>query len=412
MVTIRRRDPSPFGPGSRSPFGEAVVKTNSKLRHLDPLVIAAPVALSALGVLMIYSITRNDIPGDPTYYLKRQIAFVMLGILAMVGMMFVDYRKLRDNAHVFYVIVCAGLLLVLTPLGSNARGSQAWFGLPGGFQLQPSELAKLGLILAVAGYCYEHRGDLDAWRLTVAGGLAAIPIGLVMLQPDLGTAMVMVFAVLGILAMAGARPLHLGAVALAAITVGIAVWNAGMLQDYQVDRLTVLVDEDSNLSEEGYNQNQSQISIGAGQGWGAGLFEGSQTQGAFVPEQHTDFIFTAVGEELGFLGGITVLALFALFIWRMWRIAQDASDYFAMLVTMGVLSMFAFQIFENIGMTMGIMPVTGIPLPFMSYGGSSTITSFACLGLVANFSLRSSHMTRPQATRVTPRPNGGIIGRP
>jgi rod shape determining protein RodA len=395
-VMARRRDSNPFGPGSRSPFGEAVVKTNSRFRHLDPLVIAAPVALSALGVLMIYSATRNDIPGDPTYYLKRQIAFVMLGILAMIGTMFIDYRKLRDHAHILYAVVCGGLLLVLTPLGSSTRGAQAWFELPGGFQLQPSELAKLGLILAVAGYCYEHRGDLDAWRLTVAGGLAAVPIGLVMLQPDLGTAMVMVFAVLGILAMAGARPLHLLAVAAAAITVAIGVWNAGMLQDYQVDRLTVLVDENADPGGEAYNQNQSKISIGAGQAIGAGLFQGSQTQGQFVPEQHTDFIFTAVGEELGFLGGFTVLALFALFIWRMWRIAQDTSDFFAMLVTMGVLSMFTFQIFENIGMTMGIMPVTGIPLPFMSYGGSSTITSFVCLGLVANLSLRNYGITRPR----------------
>jgi rod shape determining protein RodA len=384
----RRISPNPFGPASVSPFGEAVVKPDSRWRHLDPLIVATPIALSALGILMIYSATRVDIPGDPTYYLKRQVAFVMLGILVMVGVMFVDYRKLRDQAHVIYGIVCVLLLFVLSPLGSSARGTQAWFGLPGGFQLQPSELAKVGLILAVAGYCYEHRGDLDAWRLTVAGGLAAIPIGLIMLQPDLGTAMVLVFASIGILAMAGARPLHLLAVAAAAITVAVAVWNAGILEDYQVDRLTVLVDENADKSAEAYNQTQSETAIGAGQGTGAGLFDGSQTQGQFVPEQHTDFIFTVIGEELGFLGGFSVLALFSLLIWRIWRVAADASDFFGMLITVGVLSMFAFQIFENIGMTMGIMPVTGIPLPFLSYGGSATITSFACVGLVANVSLR------------------------
>jgi rod shape determining protein RodA len=380
----RRIDPTPFGPASVSPFGAAVVRPDSPLRHLDPLVIAAPVALSGLGILMIYSSTRVDIPGDPTYFLKRQIAFVMLGILVMIGMMFVDYRKLHDNAHLFYGATCALLLLVLSPLGSTARGTQAWFALPGGFQLQPSELAKLGIILAVAAYCYDHRGDLDAWRLTVAGGLAAVPIGLVMLQPDLGTAMVLVFAVLGILAMAGAKPLHLLVVATAAVTVAIGVWNAGILEDYQVDRLTVLVDEDADPSGEAYNQNQSETAIGAGQGTGAGLFEGSQTQGQFVPEQHTDFIFTVIGEELGFLGGFTVLALFALLIWRIWRIAQETSDFFAMLVCMGVLAMFTFQIFENIGMTMGIMPVTGIPLPFMSYGGSALIACAACIALVNN----------------------------
>jgi rod shape determining protein RodA len=378
----------PPGPAPASSFGRSS-RRESPFRHVDPLLVAAPIALSGLGVLMIYSSTRNDIPGDPTYYLKRQIAFVAIGILVMVGMMLLDYRKLRDNSHILYGVVCAMLFLVLTPLGSNTRGAQAWFQLPGSFQLQPSELAKLGLLLAVAGYCYEHRGDLDAWRLTVAGGLAAVPIGLVMLQPDLGTALVMAVMVIGVLAVAGARALHLVLVTVAAITVAAAVVNAGILKDYQVDRLTVLVDAE-NADPEGaaYNQKQSETAIGAGQGTGAGLFEGSQTQGQFVPEQHTDFIFTAVGEELGFLGGFTVLALFALLMWRTWQACQDAPDSFGTLVCAGVLAMFGFQIFENIGMTMGIMPVTGIPLPFLSYGGSSTITSFAALGLVANVGLR------------------------
>ncbi|MGH9276025.1 MAG: FtsW/RodA/SpoVE family cell cycle protein, partial [Acidimicrobiales bacterium] len=277
---------------------------------------------------------------------------------------------------------------VLSPLGSSARGSQAWFALPGGFQLQPSELAKFGIIVALAGYANAHRGEMNPWRLTVTIGLAAVPIGLVMLQPDFGTAMVLGVVVIALLAVAGASVRHLLVLALLAVTFVVAVVNVGVLQQYQVDRLTSFVNQGQDARNTTYSTDQSKNAIGNGGVTGRGYGNGSQTAGGFVPEQHTDFVFTAVGEEFGFLGGAALLALFAIVIWRTWRIALLTRDVFGTLVCVGVLVMFVFQIFENMGMTMGIMPVTGIPLPFMSYGGSSTLTAFIAMGLVLNVHMR------------------------
>ncbi len=362
----------------------------SPLRNVDPVLIGAVLTIAALGLLMIYSSTRErlDFEGiDQFYFFKRQLLFIVIGVGVMAAVMAIDYRKLRDFSVLAYGVVIVGLLLVLSPLGSNARGSQAWFQLPGGFQLQPSELAKFAIIIAVAGYCNEHRGEMDSTRLALTIGLAAVPLGLVALQPDLGTGMVLALIVLGLLALAGASGRQLAVLSLIALTAVYAVVNLGILKDYQVDRLTNVVSNDDPEGS-GYNQEQSETAVAAGAIDGQGLYEGQQTQGGFVPEQHTDFIFTAVAEELGFIGAAALLALFAIVVWRTWRTATLARDFFGMLVCMGVLAMFTFQIFENIGMTMGIMPVTGIPLPFMSYGGSSTITAFACVGLVTNVYMR------------------------
>jgi rod shape determining protein RodA len=306
----------------------------------------------------------------------------------MALLLAIDYRKLRDYSAFAYVATVVGLLAVLSPLGSNARGSQAWFQLPGGFQLQPSELVKFGIIIALAGYANEHRGEMNPWRLTVTIALAAVPIGLVMLQPDFGTAMVLGLVVITLLAVAGVSVRHLVVLALLGVTFVIAVVNVGLLKQYQVDRLTSFVNQGADARNTTYNTDQSKNAIGNGGVTGRGFGDGSQTAGGFVPEQHTDFIFTAVGEEFGFLGGAALLALFAIVVWRTWRAALFARDFFGTLVCVGVLAMFVFQIFENMGMTMGIMPVTGIPLPFMSYGGSSTVTAFACVALVANVSMR------------------------
>jgi rod shape determining protein RodA len=300
----------------------------------------------------------------------------------------VDYRKLRDSSVLAYVVTVFGLLVVLSPLGENARGSQAWFQLPGGFQLQPSELAKFGIIVALAGYANAHRGEMDPWRLTVTIALAIVPIGLVMVQPDFGTAIVLALVVITLLAVAGASVKHLVVLALLGVSFVAAVVNVGVLQKYQVDRLTSFVSPGSDTRNTTYNTDQSKNAIGNGGVTGRGFGNGSQTAGGFVPEQHTDFIFTAVGEEFGFLGAASLLALFAIVVWRTWRAALLARDFFGTLVCVGVLALLVFQVFENIGMTMGIMPVTGIPLPFMSYGGSSTVTTFACVGLVTSVSLR------------------------
>ena len=363
----------------------------SLLRDLDPLLIGATLAITALGVLMIYSSTRERLRlegVDELYFVKRQGVAILVGLVVMALLLAIDYRKLRDYSAFAYIATVVGLLAVLSPLGSNARGSQAWFQLPGGFQLQPSELVKFGIIVALAGYANEHRGEMNPWRLTVTIGLAAVPIGLVMLQPDFGTAMVLGLVVITLLAVAGVSVRHLVVLALLGLTFVIAVVNVGLLQRYQVDRLTSFVNQGADARNATYNTDQSKNAIGNGGVTGRGFGNGSQTAGGFVPEQHTDFIFTAVGEEFGFLGASALLALFAIVVWRTWRAALFARDFFGTLVCVGVLAIFVFQIFENMGMTMGIMPVTGIPLPFMSYGGSSTITAFACVALVANVSMR------------------------
>ena len=364
---------------------------SSVLRDLDPFLIGATLLITGVGVLMIYSSTRERLHAqgvDELYFVKRQGAAIAIGILVMVLVLAIDYRKLRDLSVFAYGATVLLLLAVLSPIGSSGRGHQAWFQIPGGFQLQPSELAKFGIIVALAGYATAHRDEMHPWRLTVTIALALVPLGLVMLQPDLGTTMVLGLIVIALLAVAGAGLRHLIVLALLALTFIIAIVNVGMLQQYQLDRLTSFVSQGSDKRNTTYNTDQSKIAIKNGGFDGQGFGNGSQTAGGFVPEQHTDFIFTAVGEEFGFLGGATLLALFAIVIWRTWRAATLARDFFGTLVCIGVLAMFAFQIFENIGMTMGIMPVTGIPLPFMSYGGSSTITAFACVALVANVSMR------------------------
>jgi rod shape determining protein RodA len=382
----RRRAPGDARLGApRSRFDVSVVG------DLDLWLVGATLAIAALGVLMIYSSTRERLrlEGiDELYFVKRQGAAILVGVALMALLIAVDYRRLRDFSVFAYVATVLTLLVVLSPIGENARGSQAWFQLPGGFQLQPGELAKFGIIVAVAGYANAHRGGMDPWRLTVTIGLAIVPIGLVMLQPDFGTAMVLGLIVITLLAVAGASLKHLLVLVLLAVSFVVAVVNVGVLQQYQVDRLTSFVSQGSDTRNTTYNTDQSKNAIGNGGVTGRGFGDGAQTAGGFVPEQHTDFIFTAVGEEFGFLGAAALLALFAIVVWRTWRTALLARDFFGTLVCVGVLALFVLQVFENIGMTMGIMPVTGIPLPLMSYGGSSTITAFACVGLVAGVSMR------------------------
>jgi rod shape determining protein RodA len=368
-----------------SPRAKRTILDSEMLASLDWIMIGAVLALAAIGMVMIYSSSNAKIPDDPFYFVKRQGLALALSIIIGIGLLRIDYRKLRDFSLVFYVVTCALLFFVLTPFGSSAKGAQAWIQLPFGFQLQPSELAKFTLIVALAGYVNEHRGDIDPWRLTVIIGVALVPLGLVQLQPDLGTNMVLLCIVLGLLAVAGVRGRYLLVLALLGITGVYAVINLGILKQYQVDRLTVVIDSPADKREGvAYNQDQSVKTIATGGATGQGLFNGPQTRLGFVPEQQTDFIFTAAGEELGFVGAIVIMLLFGIVLWRTWRTARLARDFYGTLVCSGVLAMFTFMIFENMGMTMGIMPVTGIPLPFMSYGGSALITCFACVALVQN----------------------------
>jgi rod shape determining protein RodA len=352
-------------------------------RDLDWILLGAAGLIAVVGLLMVYSATRNLVD-DPQYFVKRQAVALVAGIGVFVLIVRVDYRKFRDFSLLAYLGVVALLFFVLTPIGSSTKGAQAWYALPGGFQFQPSEIAKFLLIVALCGYVNEHRGDIDPWRVTVILTLALIPLGLVQLQPDLGTNFVLAAIVLGLLAVAGAKGRYLLVIALLAITGIYAIVSVGVLQQYQIDRLTSVVNPSDKTQTAAYNQDQSKKTIGSGGLFGQGLFQGKQTAYGYVPEQHTDFIFTAVGEELGFVGATTLLALFAIVMWRTWRTARLARDYYGTLVCAAVFAMFGFQIFENIGMTMGIMPVTGIPLPLMSYGGSSLIATCACLALVTN----------------------------
>jgi rod shape determining protein RodA len=355
--------------------------------RLDWIMLGACAAIVTIGLVMVYSASRHRVD-DEYYFVQRQAIALVVAVALFVLILKVDYRKFRDFSLLAYVATCVMLFAVLTPLGSNAKGAQAWFQVGAGFQFQPSELAKFGLIIALAGYVNEHRGDIDPWRLTVIVGLALVPVGLIQLQPDLGTNMVLLAIVVTMLAVAGVKGRYLLALVLLGLTGIFVVVQLGVLKEYQLDRLTAVANPNSDTSGAAYNQDQSKQSIGSGGVTGKGLFEGSQTQLGFVPEQHTDFIFTAVGEELGFVGAATLLMLFGVVVWRTWRTARIARDFYGTLVCAGVLGMLTFQVFENVGMCLGIMPVTGIPLPMMSYGGSSLIGTAACIALVANVHYR------------------------
>jgi rod shape determining protein RodA len=301
----------------------------------------------------------------------------------------VDYHKLHDWAWLFYGATTVMLLLVLSPLGTGAeaKGAQAWFNL-GPFQLQPAEFAKLSLIGALAFLLSEFKGDIDLRRLGALLLVALVPIGLIMLQPDVGLVLVLTVITMALLVVGGVPSRYLLALLLVAVVGVIGVMNSPVLKDYQRDRLTSFIDPDNADSTAVYNVEQSQQAIASGGMSGHGLFEGPQTRLGFVPEQETDFIFTAVAEQFGFVGSAVVLGLYGVVCYRIWRIASIARDPFGSFLCIGVLAMFAFSVFENVGMAMGIMPVTGIPLLLLSSGGSSTITAFAGLGLVLNVHMR------------------------
>jgi rod shape determining protein RodA len=367
----------------------------SPLRHVDLILVMLPIAISALGLLMIYASTRTQLEDNGIskfYFVQRQGLAILIGLVAMLVVIAVDYRRIRDMWALAWIAILPILLGVLV-VGTSAKGAQAWFDF-GPLQFQPSELAKIAVVIAVAGYCHQHRGDLDAWRLGVAIALAGTVMAVVFLQHDLGTMLVIMVCAGGVLLVAGLKPVHVAVLLmLAATAVGAAVVT-GKVDAYRVDRLANFANQStegttsSSQTQTQYTLEQAKAAIASGGLSGTGLFEGRQTKNGFVPEQHTDFIFTAVGEELGFIGGAALIALYALLAWRLWRTALLSSDFFGTLVAVGILAMFAFQVFENIGMTMGIMPITGIPLPFMSYGGSAIIASFIAIGLVANVHMR------------------------
>jgi rod shape determining protein RodA len=383
MVSPTLRGPRPGARGSSRDLA-------APWRHVDLVLVGAVLAITGLGLVMIYSATRNSQAVTAlggSYYLQRQALYAGLGLALMAVVAVIDYRSFSDLAPALYVGTLAVLVLVVSPLGATKRGAQAWFQL-GSFQLEPSEFAKITMIICISAYITIHRSELDGRRLLNLLGLVAVPLVLIYRQPDLGTAMVFTGIILAMLLVGGARPRHLAALALlGAVGIG-AVFQLGVLKRYQVERLSAFLDPQGDTQRSAYNLRQSQIAIAAGGLTGRGVFKGSQTNLSFVPEQHTDFIFTAVSEELGFIGAVTLLALFGIVVWRTWRTAVVARDRFGALICVGVLAMVVFQVFENVGMTMGITPIAGIPLPFMSYGGSSTLASFMAIGLVLNVHMR------------------------
>jgi len=361
------------------------------LRHLDPVLLISVLALGIVGLITIYSATHASLVAqriDPGFFLKKQLAFVTLGIVVILVTASFDYRFVKVYAGIVYVASLALLVLVRTPLGTTIRGSQRWFQLFG-FQLAPSELAKLALVAMLAAFLSQLRSsDLSLQDLYRATAIAAVPGLLVFLQPDLGTSIVLLAILVGILVVAGARARHLGVLALTAIVLIFGALQLGLVKDYQIARLTAFFDPQNDPQRSDYNRTQAEIAIGSGGLLGRGYLKGTQTNLDFVPEQHTDFIFTVIGEEFGFVGAIFVLMLFALLIWRAVRIALLAKDPFGTYLAAGIASMLAIQVFVNVGMTLGIMPITGIPLPFVSYGGSSFLTNCAAVGLLLNIHMR------------------------
>ena len=392
----RPRTPPPRAGGTSTtsrPMASFRTNPASPLRHVDWVLVAAVGVVTTFGALMVYSVTRGPVPPYDTSFVKRVVMFMIIGAVLMVGTALFDYRRLRDYWPFIYGGSVLLLLLVLIPgVGESRSGTQGWFQI-GPFQLQPSEMAKLGMIVGFAGLASQFRGDLDNTRVLMLLGLCGLPMGLVMLQPDLGTTLVSVPVAFALLLVSGVRPRLLGVLALGAVVVTTLVLTSGVLKDYQVARLTTYVRQDQAATSEReekarYNLEQAKLAIGSGGFTGQGLFNGTQTNNAFVPEQRTDFIFTAVGEQLGFLGGAGLIAGLGVIAWRVWRTAQLARDDFGMLLCTGIMVMIVIQSFENIGMTIGIMPITGIPLPFMSYGGSALLTMCLSIGLVLSVHMR------------------------
>ena len=371
-------------------------KNRSTLSRFDLTLNLAVAALLAIGTLLVYAATRewfrsNNL--DPEYYLKRHILNILIGALLAYGTTLIDYRLLRAYAPILWLISIIGLIAVFIPgIGEEVNNSNAWISLPGGFQLQPAELAKIAIIIGIAMVLSDRdqtQNDPTDLDVVKALAIAAIPVFFIVLQPDLGTILIISAAVVAMIGVSGARPIWVVGLLLLAVVGGFTAVKTGAVSEYQVARLQSFIDPTSDPQATGYQIRQSRITIGSGGFFGKGLFEGPQTSGRFVPEQQTDFIFTVAGEELGFVGCSLILFLYLLIFIRAFIICRQSRDLFGRLVCIGVIAWFIFQSFENIGMAMGLMPMTGVPLPFLSYGGSSMFANLIGIGLLQNVHARS-----------------------
>jgi len=367
----------------------------SLVHGFDPVLTAVVGLLLFIGTLLVWAATRdwyirNGLDGQ--YYLKRHIINILIGLVLAYGVTVIDYRLLRAYTPFLWGAGVLGLVIVLIPgLGAEINGAKAWIALPGGFQIQPAELAKIAIIIGMSMILSERSHDSDGPTtrdVLQAIAVAAIPVLLIILQPDMGTVLIISAAVVTIVAVSGVPARWVTGLLLIAVLGGFVAVKAGVISEYQVNRLQTFVDPTADTQGAGYQLRQARITVGSGGLIGTGLFNGPQTNGRFVPEQQTDFIFTVAGEELGFIGSGAILILYLILLMRGFSIARRTNDPFGRLVCTGVVAWFAFQIFENIGMTLGLMPMTGVPLPFLSYGGSSMFATLIGIGLLQNVHAR------------------------
>lgn len=355
---------------------------------IDPLLVVAVAGIGAMGTVLVYSSTRGsgfDLVEPDRTYLDRQVIFLAAGAVLGVAAALVKPRLIRRLAPLAYGLMAVSMLAVLA-IGAEVHGARSWFSV-GGYQFQPSELGKVVMIVTLALVFSRGPGGASPLRLGLALLSMAPPVVLIMLQPDPGTALVYGAVFVAVVVVSGVKMRWIALLALIALVGGVWVLRSDLLAGYQQARLTVFLFDLDQVGAEAagfaYNAEQAQIAIGNGGLTGQGLFEGTQTRSNMVPAQQTDFIFTVAGEEMGLRGAGLLLGLYSLLMYRIWRTARNASSVFGRLVCTGVLAMFLFQLFQSVGMTMGMMPVTGIPLPLVSYGGSSMFTSLIALGLAA-----------------------------
>ncbi|GLX52360.1 rod shape-determining protein RodA [Streptomyces hygroscopicus subsp. hygroscopicus] len=372
---------------------------DSLTRRLDWPILLAATALSLMGSLLVFSATRNRTEinqGDPYFFLERHLMNLGIGFALMIGTLWLGHRALRNAVPILYGASVLLALVVLTPLGATINGQRNWIVI-GGFSIQPAEFLKIAIILGMAMLLSARvdAGDKpypDHRTVAQALGLAAVPCMILLLMPDLGSVLAMVAIILGVLLASGSSNRWVFGLLAAGVIGCVAIWQLHILDQYQINRFAAFANPDLDPAGVGYNTNQARIAIGSGGLTGAGLFHGSQTTGQFVPEQQTDFVFTVAGEELGFLGAGLIIFLIGVILWRACRIARDSTELYGTIVAAGIVAWFAFQAFENIGMTLGIMPVTGLPLPFVSYGGSSMFAVWVAVGL-----LQSIKVQRPMS---------------
>ena len=372
-----------------------------RLLPLDPLLLLATVGLVAYSVWVLSSATADDIPGQPHFYVYRQIAYGLVGLALMLLISRLDYSRIREWKSGLYAFMLASILFVYA-VGGATRGSKRWIDFPF-FKFQPSELGKVLLVLALAGFVVDRVRRLNERETTSRVMLAAVvPAILVVAEPDIGSGMVYMVVALAVLFVAGTKWTHfaaltaLGTAAVVLVLVAAPAAGIDVLKPYQVDRLTAFLHPTDNPRKEGYQINQSLTAVGSGGKAGRGD-QATQTKLNFLPEHHTDFVFSVVGEEFGFIGAAIVLSLYALMIWRCLRVLTMAKNLYGALIAGGITAMLMFQIFINVGMTIGIMPITGVPLPLMSYGGSSVLVTFLAIGLLQSIYARAREVSQAKS---------------